>query len=292
LRELPLTVAVVPAGVYTDTKYQMTSRTPSPPPANPTTAPAIAVSGLSVRFGAIEALRDVSLSIPRGSLFGLLGPNGSGKSTLLKVLVGQVPPSDGRVEFGKGGMRNRSAVGYVPQASTADASFPVTVAEVVSMGLYGRRSRFRLPFRTPARVHEALADVSIHELRDRQVSELSGGQRRRVMIARALVREPDIVLLDEPAAGLDVGADEELTDLLRSLAGAGRTVVVATHDIEGVSRHYDDAALLAGRCIAAGTVADVLTDEHLHEAFGRQLLVFHGDPGEHHDVTFHQADHD
>ena len=112
------------------------------------------------------------------------------------------------------------------------------------------------------------------------------------MIARALVRDPEVVLLDEPAAGLDVAADEQLVSLLRSLADQGRTVMVATHDIEGVSRVYDHAALLAGHCIASGTVAETLTDEHLHEAFGRQLLVFHGEPQGHHDVTFHQPRRD
>ncbi len=251
--------------------------------ASPAESPAIQVTDLTVRFASVTALSDVSFGVPRGSLFGLLGPNGSGKSTLLRTLVGQVRPTSGDIRFpGESGR-----IGYVPQASSADADFPVTVAEVVGMGLYGRRSRFRMPFRTPASVIAALEAVSLADLRRRQVSELSGGQRRRVMIARALVREPDLLLLDEPAAGLDAGADEQLTRLLRSLADEGRTVVVATHDIDGVFRHFDDAALLAGRCLASGPVAEVLTDHHLHEAFGRQLMVFHGDPSHHHSVSSH-----
>jgi manganese transport system ATP-binding protein len=285
------------------------------------TASAISVSRLSVRFGDVQALQDVTFEIPAGSLYGLLGPNGSGKSTLLKTLIGKVRPTSGTVELGNTPTpRSAPWLGYVPQASTADSTFPITVAEVVAMGLYGARPRLRLPFRTPPAVLEALEAVSLAHLRNRQVSELSGGQQRRVMIARALVRRPKVILLDEPAAGLDVGADERLTELLRSLADSGRTVVVATHDIEAVARHYDHAALLSTRCIASGPVAEVITDAHLHEAFGRQLLIFHGDTGHHHDiegeqgelakgserqlaegnvprrphhdVTFHRADHD
>ena len=269
----------------------MTSLLTSPASAGAQTA--ITLSDVSVHFGTVVALQDVTFAIPRGSLFGLLGPNGSGKSTLLKVLVGKVRATSGQVQFATVDPREAPPpLGYVPQASTAEPDFPITAGEVVAMGLYGARPRFRLPFRTPARVSQALVEVSIEDLRDRQVSELSGGQRRRVMIARALVRDPQIVLLDEPAAGLDQGADEQLTALLRSLANRGRTVVVATHDIEGVLQQYDHAALLAGRCIASGPVRDVLTDEHLHEAFGRQLLVFQEEAGGHHDVTFHQGDHD
>jgi ABC-type Mn2+/Zn2+ transport system ATPase subunit len=163
------------------------------------------------------------------------------------------------------------------------------VGEVVAMGLYGVRPRIRAPLRPVTGVAEALEQVGMAGHNRRQVHELSGGQQRRVLLARALARDPALLLLDEPAAGLDAAADEELTLTLRRLASEGRTVVVATHDIGGVAEYYDHAALLAGRLITAGQVASVLSDEHLHQAFGRQLLALHGvDHEDHHDVTFRQ----
>lgn len=252
--------------------------------------PAVRTQGVSKAYGDHLALDDVSIDVPQHSLFAVLGPNGSGKSTLLKLVMGLEEPTSGTVEvFGQPPASMRGLVGYVPQASSADWSFPVTVREVVKMGLYGVRGRLRLPFRPEPRVAAALSRVGMESLAGRQVNELSGGQQRRVLIARALARDPQLLLLDEPAAGLDAAADAELARTLRGLADEGRTVVVATHDIGGVAEQYDDAVLIACRVIAAGPVATVLDDRHLHEAFGRQLLALHGvDHEGHHDVTFRQ----
>jgi ABC-type Mn2+/Zn2+ transport system ATPase subunit len=241
-------------------------------------------------YGEHIALQDVTIDIPAGALYAVLGPNGSGKSTLLRILMGLEQPTEGSVEvLGGPPARARDRIGYVPQASAADWSFPITVYEVVAMGLYGVRRRVRWPMRREPRVLEALARVGMEGHGQRQIQELSGGQQRRVLLGRALARDPELLLLDEPAAGLDVAADEELTATLRTFTGNGRTVVVATHDIGGVGRYYDHAVLIARRVIADGPVAEVLRDENLHAAFGRQLLAVHGvEHDRHHDVTFRQ----
>jgi ABC-type Mn2+/Zn2+ transport system ATPase subunit len=259
-------------------------------PVAASTSAAVSVSGVTKVYGEHRALEDVTLSVPGGSLYAILGPNGSGKSTLLKLVMGLEAPSAGTIEvLGMAPATARRRIGYVPQASSADWSFPITVGEVVAMGLYGVRPRIRAPLRPVTGVAEALEQVGMAGHNRRQVHELSGGQQRRVLLARALARDPALLLLDEPAAGLDAAADEELTLTLRRLASEGRTVVVATHDIGGVAEYYDHAALLAGRLITAGQVASVLSDEHLHQAFGRQLLALHGvDHEDHHDVTFRQ----
>jgi len=257
----------------------------------PLAAPAaVRTVALSKAYGDRLALEDVAIAVPRGSLFAILGPNGSGKSTLLRLLMGLEEPSAGSVEvLGGSPAAARPRVGYVPQLSSADWSFPITVAEVVAMGLYGVRRRLRLPLRHDARVPMALERVGVDALARRQVQELSGGQQRRVLLARALARNPELLLLDEPAAGLDMAADEQLTTTLRGLANEGKTVVVATHDIGGVGQFYDQAVLLSGQVIASGPVAEVLQDHNLHAAFGRQLLALHGvDHDRHHDVTFGQ----
>lgn len=252
---------------------------------------AVRAENLSVSYRTHRALEGVSIDVPVGSLFAILGPNGSGKSTFLKVLLGLVEPSGGGVEvLGRSPEQARRETGYVPQVTAADPGFPITAAEVVAMGLYGRRPRFRLPFRHDGATHEALEALSAGDLARRQFGELSGGQQRRVLLARALARDPQLLLLDEPAAGLDAKADEELGQILRSLADEGRTVIVATHDIGGVARLYDRAALLNTSVISSGSLDEVLTDEHLHAAFGRQLLAMEGiTHGGHHDVTFLQT---
>jgi manganese/zinc/iron transport system ATP- binding protein len=181
----------------------------------------------------------------------------------------------------------RPRIGYVPQSSDVQWDFPITVREVVGMGLYRRTwglGRFRPPRRDL--VDRALERMDALDLASRQPGELSGGQRRRVLLARALVRDPDLLLLDEPAAGLDQPAEEELLALLRGLADAGKTVVVATHDIAGAFETFDLALLLNRKVIAFGPARDTLTDAALHETFGRQLLSFHGH--HRHDVELHR----
>lgn len=253
-------------------------------------APALHVDGLTTGYRKHRAVEGVSFAVVRGRLAGLLGPNGSGKSTLLKAIIGLLPAWEGRVRvFGAPPQRARHLMGYVPQAEDVDWDFPVSVRDVVAMGLYERRfglDRFRRFDQTL--VTRALERMNAADLDSRQIGELSGGQQRRVLIARALVRDPQVVLLDEPVAGLDATAEMELLTLLREMADEGKAVLVATHDIQGVYDTFDDAILMNRRLVTAGPVRDVLTDDSLHEAFGRQLITVHG-IGHHHVEHSHES---
>ena len=246
---------------------------------------AVTVEGLHTGYGNVVALEDVSFTVRAGALVGLVGPNGSGKSTLIKALLGLLPVWSGRVEIlGRPPVAARAVVGYTPQAEDVDWTFPVTVRDVVAMGLYRPRwGRFRLRRRAPAasaagsgaaRVDQALRDLDLAGLASRQVGELSGGQQRRVLVARALVKDPAVLLLDEPTAGLDAPAEEALLDIFSNLAAAGRTLLVATHDIPCVFRRYDFALLLDRRVIAYGPPAEIMDPATLTRTFGRHVVQF------------------
>lgn len=251
---------------------------------------AIEVEGLRAGYRDHEAVTGITFAVRPGRLAGILGPNGSGKSTLAKALIGLLQPWSGTVRvMGQPPSEARGHVGYVPQSQEVDWDFPVTVRDVVAMGLYRRTlglDRFRRA--DGQAIQSALERMDVAQMASRQVGELSGGQQRRVLLARALVRDPEVLLLDEPAAGLDVPAEEELLRLLRGMADEGKTVVMATHDIQGVLDTFDDALLINREQIAWGPADEALTDEALHEAFGRQLMVFHTD-GHHHVEQHHVA---
>ena len=238
----------------------------------------VAVRALTTGYRQHMAVENVSFEARPGRMVGVLGPNGSGKSTLVKSIIGLLTPWSGDIRvLGVDPKRARASMGYVPQAEDVDWHFPVSVADVVAMGLYERSfglDRFRRTKSEP--VMAALESMNAAHLAKRQIGELSGGQQRRVLLARALVRKPEVLLLDEPAAGLDATAEEELLRLLRGMADAGKTVIVATHDIQGVFDTYDDALLMNRRMVAFGPVDEAMTDAALHEAFGRQLIMFHG----------------
>jgi ABC-type Mn2+/Zn2+ transport system ATPase subunit len=237
----------------------------------------VEVEHLTTGYRTHVAVEDVSFTACGGKLVGLLGPNGSGKSTLLKAIVGLLPAWSGSVRvLGQAPNRVRTRMGYVPQAEDVDWDFPVSVRDVVAMGLYERHiglERFRPAPR--GLIAAALERMDAADLGGRQVGELSGGQQRRVLLARALVRDPEVVLLDEPAAGLDATAESELLRMLREMANQGKTVLVATHDIQGVHDTFDEAILLNRRLVSAGPVDVALRDEALHAAFGRQLIAVH-----------------
>ena len=236
---------------------------------------AVEIDRLTTGYRGHPAIRDVSLALPAGSFLGLLGPNGSGKSTLLKTLVGLLPAWEGHVRvLGVRPQEARSRIGYMPQAEDLDWTFPATVGEVVAMGLYRRSfgpGRHRGENRT--RVLDALERLSAADLVSRQIGELSGGQQRRVLLARAIVKDPDVLLLDEPTAGLDPPSEHELLDLLRELANQGKTVLVSTHDITCVNERCDYALCLNGSVIAFGPPAEVITEESLDRTFDGHVLV-------------------
>ncbi|MFI6578611.1 metal ABC transporter ATP-binding protein [Nocardiopsis sp. NPDC050513] len=234
--------------------------------------PAIEVTGATVRYGDVLALEDVSLTVGPGRVCGLLGTNGSGKSTLFKTILGLVAADQGRIRIlGRThtAARREGLVGYVPQSEQVDWAFPVRVRDVVMMGRYGHMGPRRRP-RTADRqaVDHALDRTDLTDLADRQIGALSGGQRKRAFVARAIAQGADVLLLDEPFAGVDKRSEATLVDLLGSLRQDGATLLVSTHDLAQVPDLCDEAALLQRRLLAHGTPDEVLRPDVLLEAFG------------------------
>lgn len=230
---------------------------------------ACAVRGLSVAYGSAPVLRGVDLEVPAGVVMGVVGPNGAGKSTLLKAILGLVPRLGGRVEFfGQPLAQVRSRVGFMPQATTVDWDFPTTVGDVVLMGTYGSLGWLRRPGRAEReRARAALAQCGIEDLAGRQIGELSGGQRQRVFLARSLVAEPDLHLMDEPFAGVDARSQQAIVEVLHTLREAGRTVVIVHHDLATVREYCDHVALLNRTVVASGPVESTFTTENVRLAY-------------------------
>ncbi|WP_406247817.1 metal ABC transporter ATP-binding protein [Microbacterium sp. M] len=233
---------------------------------------AIEVRGITVRYGDVLALDDVSLDVREGRVTGLIGMNGSGKSTLFKSILGLVRPLSGTVRLAGGdsaSARRRGLVGYVPQSEDVDWSFPVSVRDVVMMGRYGRQgiTRRARPSDKTA-VDEALERVELQDLADRQIGQLSGGQRKRAFVARGIAQDAGILLLDEPFAGVDKRSEATIVRLLRELAASGRTVLVSTHDLHALPELADDAVLLLRRVLFHGSVGEALEPTQLARAFG------------------------
>ena len=224
------------------------------------------------------ALRDASFALPTGTITALVGVNGSGKSTLFKAIMGFVPVARGSVRIL--GMSVREAlraniVAYVPQAEEVDWNFPVLVEDVVMMGRYGHMNMFRIPSpRDRELVDAALGRVGMLEFRKRQIGELSGGQRKRVFLARALAQEGKVILLDEPFTGVDVKTEDAIIELLRSLRDEGRVILVSTHNLGSVPEFCDRVVLVKGTVLAHGPTAEVFTRANLEHAFGGVLRHF------------------
>ncbi|GAA1341648.1 metal ABC transporter ATP-binding protein [Arthrobacter roseus] len=241
-------------------------------PVSTSIEPSIHVENLSVRYQETLALSDVELRIEPGRICGLIGMNGSGKSTLFKALMGLVQPDTGRIILN--GMsiraaRRHNAVTYVPQSEDVDWSFPLSVRDVVMMGRYGRMGPTRRPrIADRAAVEHALERVQLTTLAHRQIGQLSGGQKKRVFVARGIAQEASLLLLDEPFAGVDRTSEANITGLLKELKAENRTILVSTHDLAGVPELCDEAVLLHQRVLAHGTPTDVLTNENLARAFG------------------------
>lgn len=237
--------------------------------------PSAVVTDLTVDRGRVRALDSVSLTVPRGEITVLLGPNGSGKSTLLQALLGLVTPTSGSVRVLDAPVRRALRTGRVaavPQADGIDERFPVTAAEVVMQG----RRRFTGPWRRPTAVDrlavvDALDRVGLSTVAGRRIGELSGGQRRRVMLARCVAQEADLLLLDEPFNGMDAGSEEVYIDVLRELAASGRSALISTHHLGTLERLADSVALLNGRLVAHGPVAEVTTPQILSTLLGARL---------------------
>lgn len=220
-------------------------------------------------------LTDLSFEVPAGTLTAIVGPNGAGKSTLIKTALGLVQPLTGHFEFfGKSFREVDGRVSYVPQRTSVDWDFPVTSLDVVCMGLYRKIGWFRpVRARHRKRAMEALAEVGMQDYAKRQISQLSGGQQQRVFLARALVQDAELFLMDEPLAGVDVATEKTIISTLHRLRDQGRTAMVVHHDLDTVSEYFDRVLLLNRQVIAEGAAKDVMTPEHLKQAYSGKLLI-------------------
>ncbi|WP_436637793.1 manganese/iron ABC transporter ATP-binding protein [Microbaculum sp. FT89] len=241
-------------------------------------------SGLSVKDVTVTyrnghtALRDATFDTPVGTITALVGVNGSGKSTLFKAIMGFVRVARGSISIlgqSVDAALKANVVAYVPQAEEVDWSFPVLVEDVVMMGRYGHMNMLRIPRAADhAAVEDALARVGMSDFRKRQIGELSGGQKKRVFLARALAQDGQVILLDEPFTGVDVKTEEAIVALLRSLREEGRVMLVSTHNLGSVPEFCDRTVLLKGTVLAHGPTERIFTQANLEKTFGGVLRHF------------------
>jgi len=226
----------------------------------------------------LTALYDANFEIPTGTITALVGVNGAGKSTVFKALMGFVPTAKGKISILGMSVKEalkKNVVAYVPQAEEVDWSFPVLVEDVVMMGRYGHMNFMRIAREEDYKaVDVALERVGMTEYRDRQIGELSGGQRKRVFLARALAQDSKVILLDEPFTGVDVKTEDAIIQLLRDMRDEGRVMLVATHNLGSVPEFCDRTVLVKGTVLAYGLTADTFTQSNLEEAFGGVLRHF------------------
>ncbi|WP_024796963.1 metal ABC transporter ATP-binding protein [Tomitella biformata] len=234
-----------------------------------TRAPGVEVAGLQVSYSGAVAVRDASFEISAGTATAVIGPNGAGKSTLLKAMLGLVPWDSGLVRMlGLPVERARTRVAYVPQRGEVDWSFPITVADTVLLGTYPRLGLFRRPGRAErALAADALDQVGLTGVADRQIGQLSGGQQQRVFIARALAQQPEVVLLDEPFVGVDSVSEQVIVEILEDLRQTGATIVAVHHNLSTAADYFGHALLLNRAPVAHGPAAEVLTDELLNRTY-------------------------
>lgn len=235
----------------------------------------IHVEDLTVAYHDEPVLWDVDLQVPEGTLMAIVGPNGAGKSTLIKTILGLMEPAAGQVLiYGQGYAQQRQQVAYVPQRGSVDWDFPTSALDVVMMGCYGRLGWFRRPAgRERAAARAALERVGMQDFAARQISQLSGGQQQRVFLARALVQDARIYMMDEPFQGVDALTEKAIVSVLQDLRAQGRTVVVVHHDLDSVPQYFDRVLLLNVRAVAAGPVAEVFTPENIRITYGAKVKL-------------------
>ena len=236
---------------------------------------ALEINDLTVSYRESPALWDIDLEVPSGVLGAIIGPNGAGKTTLIQSILGLLQPLAGSVQIF--GMPNKQAikrVAYVPQRGSVDWDFPATVFDVVLMGTYGKLGWLKRPSKQEFDMaRQALDRVGLLDLGNRQISQLSGGQQQRVFIARALVQNADLYLMDEPFQGVDAVTEQAIVELLRDLQAKGSTALVVHHDLQTISDYFDWVLMLNVRRIAAGPVHEVFTEANLKLAFGSRVSL-------------------
>lgn len=219
---------------------------------------AIEIKNLTVAYGENIALEDLNLNIEVGSLMALVGPNGAGKSTLIKTILKFLKQITGEIKI------NAKTLAYVPQRNSVDWDFPTTLFDVVEMGCYGRVGLFkRVSKEEKQKALKAIEQVGMLEFKDRQISELSGGQQQRAFIARALVQEADIYLMDEPFQGVDSTTEKSIVEILKQLKAEGKTIIVVHHDLQTVPTYFESVALINKAVIVSGKVSEVFTQENI-----------------------------
>ena len=249
-------------------------------PTDPTTASAgIMARDVNVTYrNGHTALYNASFEIPRGTVTALVGVNGAGKSTLFKAIMGFVPAAKGEIQLLGRSVKDalrQNLVAYVPQSEEVDWAFPVLVEDVVMMGRYGHMGFLRRPSATDrAAVDQALERVNMQDYRHRQIGELSGGQRKRVFLARALAQDGQVILLDEPFTGVDVKTEEQIIALLGELRAEGRVMLVSTHNLGSVPEFCDRTVLVKGTVLSYGPTETTFTRANLEAAFGGVLRHF------------------
>lgn len=218
-------------------------------------------------------LEDFNLGIEKGKMTAFVGPNGAGKSTLIKAILEFVKPITGSITInGKKYAQEKKKIAYVPQRGSVDWDFPTTLYDVVEMGSYGRVGFLkRVPKSEKNRVMEAIEKVDMLEYVDRQISQLSGGQQQRVFIARALVQDAEIHLLDEPFQGIDKKTEGSIVKILKGLREEGKTVIVVHHDLQTVPEYFDEVVLINRKVIASGKVNEVFTKENIDETYKKSM---------------------
>jgi manganese/zinc/iron transport system ATP- binding protein len=236
---------------------------------------AIEVSELTVNYEKTAVLWDVTFSITAHQIVGILGPNGAGKSTLLKALLGLIKPLSGTVNFFGAPLKKvRQKVGYVPQRSSVDWEFPITAFDLVLMGRYGKMGFLKWASKADKEaVWEALAQVEMTPFATRQIGQLSGGQQQRLFIARALVQDADLYLLDEPFAGVDWATEKALISLFETMKKKGKTLLVVHHDLASADNYFDSLLLLNTCLIASGKTSQVFTPENITRTYGRNTIL-------------------
>lgn len=234
---------------------------------------AIKIDDLTMAYRDKPVLWDIDLEVPAGVLMAIVGPNGAGKTTLIKVIMNLERPVAGTVLiFGRPYSEQRQLVGYVPQRNSVDWDFPTTVHDVVMMGLYGKLGWVRRPGKDEKKLAlDALEKVGMSQFANRQISQLSGGQQQRVFLARAIIQNALIYLMDEPFQGVDAITERAIVSILQDFRRAGKTVLVVHHDLQTVKEYYDWVTLLNIRRIASGPVAEVFTEQNLRLAYGGRV---------------------
>lgn len=240
---------------------------------------AVEIDNVTVKYDNVEALNDVTLKVEKGSFLGIIGPNGGGKTTLLKVILGLIEPSKGSVKIYSQKVEDAlDKIGYVPQISEFDRHFPISVLDVVLMARLGNKIKLFHNYKKAdiKKAEEILDMLNLLDLKNRQIGKLSGGQLQRVLIARGLAVEPEILLLDEPTANVDSTSTSQIYELLKEL-NKEKTIIVVTHDMAAVSSYFDSLACLNGKLYHHG-------DKHLEKETTEQVfgcpvdLIAHGQP--------------